>query len=170
MRFTALSLITALTLAAGQAWAQPKPPSTEDFANAAAQSDQYEIQAGRVALVQGVNPQVKLFAQQMIDAHTQTSAALLGAVRASGLRPPPPIMGADQAKMLGALQSLKGPDFDKAYATQQANAHVAALVTEQGYASDGTDANLRQTAQAAVPIIQHHLEMARVLQASLPSK
>jgi predicted outer membrane protein len=47
---------------------------------------------------------------------------------------------------------------------------VAALVTEQGYASDGSDANLRRAAQASVPIIQHHLEMARALQASLPAK
>jgi putative membrane protein len=170
MRFKTISLITALALAAGQAWAQPKPPSPGDFATAAVQSDQYEIQAGRVALIQALNPQVKMFAQQMIDAHTQTSAALLRAVQASGLKPPPPIMGADQARMLGALQSLKGPDFDKAYATQQVNAHVAALVTEQGYASDGSDANLRRAAQASVPIIQHHLEMARALQASLPAK
>ncbi len=170
MRFTPVLVIAAFAFAAGQAAAQPKPPSPEDFANAAAQSDQYEIQAGRVALIQALNPQVKVFAQQMIDAHTQTSMALLVAVRSSGLKPPPPIVGADQARMLGALQSTKGADFDKAYATQQMNAHVAALVTEQGYANDGSDANLRRAAQASVPIIQHHLEMARALQASLPAR
>ena len=157
-------------LSAAPAWAQPKPSSPDDFANAAAQSDQYEIQVGRVALIQGMDPRIKAFAQQMIDAHMQTSAALLDAVRASGLKPPPPIMGADQARMLSALQSMKGADFDKAYATQQVNAHVAAMVTEQGYASDGSDANLRRAAQAAIPAIQQHLGMARELEASLPGR
>jgi putative membrane protein len=170
MGLKSICLAAALALAVAPAWAQPKPPSPDDFANAAAQSDQYEIQAGRVALIQAVNPRVKAFAQQMIDAHQQTSAALLGAVRASELKPPPPIMGADQARMLSALQSMKGADFDKAYATQQVNAHVAALVTEQSYANDGSDANLRRAAQAAIPMIQHHLEMAREIEASLSGK
>ena len=170
MRLQSIALTAALALAAAPAWAQPKSPSPDDFANAAAQSDQYEIQAGRVALIQGMNPRVKMFAQHMIDAHLQTSAALLDAVRASGLKPPPPIMGADQARMLSALQSMKGADFDKAYATQQVNAHVAALVTEQGYARDGSDPNLRRAAQATVPMIQQHLRMTRELEASLPGK
>jgi putative membrane protein len=168
MRIRSASLTAVLALAAAPAHAQPKPPSPEDFANAAAQSDQYEIQAGRVALTQGVAPQVKAFAQQMIDAHVRTRAALLDAARASGLKPPPAIMGPDQARMLNALQSLKGAEFDKAYATQQVNAHVSALVTEQGYATQGSDANLRRAAQAAAPTVQHHLEMARALQAALP--
>jgi NAD(P)-dependent dehydrogenase (short-subunit alcohol dehydrogenase family) len=75
----------------------------------------------------------------------------------------------DAAFCRDALQRMKGADFDKADATQQVNAHVAALVTEQGYASDGSDANLRRAPQASVPVRQHHLEMARALQASRPA-
>ena len=46
---------------------------------------------------------------------------------------------------------------------QQVLAHVSALVVEQGYAAGGSDPNLRQAAQSAVPVIQRHLQMARQL-------
>jgi putative membrane protein len=148
------------------AGAQP-PMSPRDFLSAAAQSDQYEIEAGRVALTQSENGRVRAFAQQMVDDHTRTGEALREAARASGLPPPPSAMSGDQQKMLSALQSMTGADLDRTYATQQVNAHTAALVTEQAYAAAGSDPNLRKVAQSGAPLIEHHLGMARQMKASL---
>ena len=141
------------------------PPSAPDFAMSAAQSDQYEIVAAQDALAQSQNPRIKAFAQEMIDAHMRTTEALKAAVTASGMMPPPPAMSSDQASMVSAIQSLRGADFDKAYARQQVLAHTQALAVEQSYANAGKDANLRKAAQAAVPVIQHHLQMAQDLSA-----
>lgn len=143
------------------------PDRTRDFLQAAASSDSYEIAAGRVAVIMGQDPQVCAFGQQMIADHTRTSQDLQAAVVRSGLPPPQMSMSGDQARMLGALQSLKGPDFDKAYLTQQVLAHTSALVVEQHYAADGPDPNARQVAQGAVPIIQHHLQMAQQMKAQM---
>ncbi len=134
---------------------------------ASAQSDAYEIQAGRTAAAQTTDPRVRSFAEEMILDHTRTSEALGRAAAASGLEPPPPMLGGDQARMLSALQSQTGPDFDRSYARQQVIAHQGALAVEQSYAADGKDPNLRRAAAEATPLIRHHLEMAQQLKASL---
>ena len=158
----------ALMAAAGAAIAQTAiPPTAKDFALAAAQSDRYEIVAGHVAITQSRDPKIRAFAKAMIDAHTRTSQDLSRAAMASGLPPPPPAMSSDQAAMLSSLQSLRGADFDKAYAGQQVIAHSGALAVEQSYATAGTDMNLKAAARAAVPIIQRHLEMAQQIKAAL---
>jgi putative membrane protein len=112
---------------------------------------------------------VRGFAQQMIDHHTQTSLALAEAASASRLPPPPKTMSGDQQRMLNALQSLNGPALDRTYMTQQVGAHVSALVTQQDYATSGSDPNLRKAAQSTVPMIQHHLETAKQLKNSMPA-
>ena len=52
--------------------------------------------------------------------------------------------------LLSALQSLRGADFDRAYARQQVLVHRAARATEGGYARDGGDPNLKAVATANV--------------------
>jgi putative membrane protein len=160
------AVLTVGLASSAPALAQP-PMSPEAFAAAAAQSDQYEIQSGRVVATESNTPRVKAFAQEMIDAHMKTSGELKSAAVASGLPPPPETVGADQQRMLGALQSAKGPELDRAYAVQQVNAHTSALVTQKAYAEGGSDPNLRKTAQAAVPLISHHLDMAKELAGAL---
>jgi predicted outer membrane protein len=91
---TAFAFCVGTTAAIAQT---PIPPSAKDFAMAAAQSDQYEIQAGRDAIAQSQNRQLRAFAQQMIDDHTRTSESLRQAVAASGMTPPPQAMSSDQA-------------------------------------------------------------------------
>ncbi len=165
-RFLALGLILALS--AGGARAQQRSPANEAFVNAAAQSDQYEIQSARLIITQSDNERVRAFAQQMIDHHTQTRQALGRAAAAAGAPPPPETLSGDQQAMLAALQSLTGPDLDRTYVTQQVNAHTSALVTQQGYAANGDSPDLKAAAQAAVPIITHHLEAAKALQSAEP--
>ena len=158
----------ALMAAAGAAIAQTAiPPTAKDFALAATQSDQYEIVAGQVAITQSQNPTIRAFAMAMMDDHTRTMQNLSRAAMASGLAPPPPAMSSDQAAMLSSLQSLRGADFDKAYVNQQVIAHHGALAVEESYATAGTDMDLKAAAKVAVPIIQHHLEMAQQIKSAL---
>ena len=63
------------------------PPSPEDFVMAASQSGQYEVLAARVAAVQGQDPRVRTFAQEMIQEHTRLAEDLRKAAAASGLPP-----------------------------------------------------------------------------------
>ena len=156
----------ALALAIGLqgALAQtPIPPSPKDFVMAAAQGDQYEILAAHIAEVQGQDPRVRAFAQEMIRDHARLTEDLRMAATASGLPLPGSGMSSDQAALLSSLQSFRGADFDKAYARQQALAHAQAVAVEDSFATAGSDPNLRKAAQSALQTIRDHLKMAQQL-------
>ena len=146
----------------------PSPPVTpQDFVDAAAGASQYEIRAAQTALAQSKNPAVRAFAQEMIRGHDAMIANLRDAALLSSLKPPLNSVGGDQSPLLAALQGLTGVDFDKAYARQQILAHCAALATEGAYARTGSDRNLRDVANADLPVIEGHLKTARSLQRSV---
>ena len=139
----------------------PMAPTPEAFAQAAAQSDGYESAAAQAALAQSRNPQVRAFANQMLADHARIAKAMRDAAAASGLPPPEPHVGGDQMRFLAGLQSVRGSAFDAEYARQQVLVHTGTLTTMRSYAAKGSDANLRRAAVFAVPIVEHHLQMAR---------
>lgn len=141
----------------------PVPPSPKDFVMAASQSDQYEILAADVALVQGQDPRIRAFAEAMIQEHTRLAEALRQAAVGSGLSPPEPGMSSDEARLLSGLQGVRGADFDKTYARQQVLVHAQALAVEESFATAGSDPNLRKAAEAALPVIRDHLKKAHEL-------
>jgi putative membrane protein len=162
-----IAIAAAILAIAGAEAQTPAPPAASDFAAMAAQSDDYEIQAGRDALTQAADPRVRAFAQEMVDAHTRTSQNLRSATAAANLSAPQSAISGDQARLLSALQSLRGAEFDRTYIRQQVLAHNQALAVTQNYASAGAEPNLRGAAQATLPVIKHHLEMAEQLRAAL---
>lgn len=162
-----LAALSAAILATPAVAQEPGSRETRDFVQAAAQSDQFEIMEAQTALAQSADPQVRAFAQQMIQAHQQTSASLVQAATGAGLKPPKPGLAGDQSMFLAALQSQRGPDFDKTYVRQQVLAHSAALAVEQAYAASGDNAAIKQVAASTVPIISSHLQMAETMKASM---
>ena len=145
----------------------PKTPTPQEFAQSAAQSDGYELVAAQAALAQSRSSQVRMFAEQMLADHARIGQALRDAALASGLTPPQPHVGGDQMRFVASLQALRGIDFDREYARQQVLAHTSALTTMRGYATKGSDTNLRRAAATAVPVIEHHLQMARQMKDAL---
>ena len=157
-------------LSGSMAMAQtPMVASTKEFVQAAAQSDAFEIVEARTALAQSHDPHVRAFAEQMIPAHAETTQALQQAAVKAGVAPPTQGLGGDQQKLLSALQSQRGPDFDRTYARQQVLSHQEALIVEQAYAEHGDNADVRQAARSAVPVIERHLKMAKQLRERLGS-
>lgn len=164
--FAAILLAGAVSRAAFAA-ADPGSRQTREFVQAAGQSDSFEILEASTVLSQTTNPDVRSFAQHMLDDHTRTKAALADATARAGLAPPPDGPSTDQAQMLSALQSERGPDFDKTYLKQQALAHHSALAVEQKYAAQGDQPALRQAASSAVPVISAHLQMAEQMKSRM---
>lgn len=139
---------------------------TGAFVSNAAQSDMYEIQAAKVAEQKSKNPDVKKFAAQMIKDHTKSSTEMKPLISKAGQTPPADL---DQRRK-GFLDNLKAADagsFDKTYMDQQVAAHDEALTLLQGYAKDGSDAGLKAEAGKLVPVVQHHSDMAKQLQAKV---
>jgi putative membrane protein len=141
---------------------------TMDFVTKAAQSDEFERQEGRLAEQRTHNPHVRQFAREMVSAHTKTTIGLKAAIRRSGMTPPPPPPLSDaQAQMIGALRGMHGGGFDKTYVDQQVQAHQDTLGVVQGYAQNGHPGPIRKAAQKTAPLVEHHLDMAKMLQSHM---
>ena len=165
MRTPAMLGAAALVMFAAPAGAQaPGSAQTRNYVAAAGQSDAFEMLEADTALAQSKDPKVRAFAQQMLKDHAQLSQTLGQAAASAGVAPPM-IVGADQAPLLAALQSLNGANFDHAYWQHQALAHRSALTVTQDYATTGDSTPVRQAAASAVPIITAHLAMAKQMEA-----
>lgn len=140
------------------------PMSGQDFANAAAGSDAFEIASSKLALDKAQSADVKKFAQQMIDAHTESTAKLKKAAStASPAVTPDPTLSPDLQSKLDALKPQSGAAFDQAYINDQITAHETTLAALQSYAVAGDVPPLKSFATEMVPIVSGHLDMARGL-------
>ena len=161
----------ALLLLAGAAQAQVPPPAlnsaatTPDFIKTAGASDLFEIREGKLAADRSQDPRVRAFAEQMVQAHMQTTEAMKQAIHQAGLpEPPAPELGPGQKIMIDELKDEKGRDFDHLYLVQQAGAHHEALGVMQTYAAQGDTPALRQAAAMTAPLVGRHLAEVIALQ------
>jgi putative membrane protein len=172
MKFTVIAATIALLGSAAAMPAQSQPagpaPLTPDFIKAAAQTDAFERQEGRIAAAHSTNPAVRSFGNMMVRDHTKTTAGLKAAMRRAHISPPAMTpLSAEQSQMLGQLNGLHGRAFDRTYIDQQVRVHQDALGLMQAYAGAGANGVIRSAAAQTVPIVQHHLRMARTLQSQL---
>lgn len=135
--------------------------TTKGFATAAAVSDMYEVTAGNIALQRSSNADVKAFAQQMVDAHTKTTAKLKGLLP-TDITPPAHVDDRRQA-MLDNLRGVAASDFDHRYITQQVAAHKEANILMRGYAKSGDNAPIKAFAAETDQAVKMHLSMAQNL-------
>ncbi|MET0546547.1 MAG: DUF4142 domain-containing protein [Caulobacterales bacterium] len=133
-----------------------------DFIQKAAMGDMFEIEASKLALTKSQSTSIKSFAQSMITAHTETSAALkpLAAVMAVNL---PTALDDDHAAKLSDLQKATVKEFDQKYIDQQTEAHEKALDLMKDEAQNGNDSTLKGFAASTAPKVQQHLDMVKKL-------
>ena len=132
--------------------------SATSYVVAAGQSDQFEIQEGKLAESMGHSRKVRAFGKEMIEDHTKSTQQVMSAALQSGLpEMPPPPLRPDQQQMVAQLQAASGPAFDQMYVQQQLQSHREALALQKGYAQSGSDPNLRGAATKIVPVVEHHL-------------
>jgi len=143
--------------------AAPASPA-QAFADTAAASDTFEVETSKLAATKASSAKVKSFAEQMVKAHTDSTAKLKAAAAAAAppITPVPALTAAQQAK-LAELTAKSGADFDKAYAAAQIEAHQATLDALKGYSASGEVASLKAFATELVPIVTAHLNMAKGL-------
>lgn len=133
--------------------------TTEGFVTGAAMGDMYEIEAGKIAVQRAKTPEVKAFAQMMIDHHTRTSNDLKAALKSASAGVVAPTDLDDRRK--GMLQNLRASgdsDFELAYLHQQLAAHLEALTINGGYADHGDNPTLKAVAAKAKPVVQKHID------------
>jgi len=134
----------------------------QTFADTAAASDMYEIEAGKLAQEMGSSDAVKDFGGMMVEAHTKSSADLKSAAaEADGVTVDPQLTAKHQSD-LDALRNA-GEMFDAIYKTQQVAAHEAALALLTDYGTNGDSEPLKAFATNTRPVVEEHLMHAREL-------
>lgn len=130
------------------------------FVMDAAHGGMAEVRLGQLALQRATDPQVKQFAQRMIQEHTQANAELMRLTTQKRINAPTDVGPKYQAAMMRLMQ-LSGAEFDQAYMNEAGvNAHLESAAVYQRQAALGLDPDLKAFASRTLPRVQGHLEMA----------
>jgi putative membrane protein len=138
-------------------------PAAPAFLMFAGAGDLYEIQSSRLVLETTQNPDIRRFAEMMVEHHTRTMEDAAAAAMRAGLTPPAPMLDAPKTAMLNALRMYDGVERDRLYLVQQMMAHKEALGLMKTYAETGETPELKAAAQATVAIVQSHLTLVERL-------
>lgn len=131
----------------------------QQFARMAAHSDQFEIRSSQLALQKSSSPQVREYAQMMIQEHTQSTQLLTQLAAQRGLTLPTEPSEFQQA-VIDRLAQLSGAEFDRAYFEAQANGHIQTVGVFRSEVGQGQDSGLQQFAAQLLPTIENHYQMA----------
>lgn len=138
-----------------------------EFAVAAADGGLYEVQLGTLALTKATSPQVKQFAQMMVDDHTKANNELKALASQKGISLPD-VMGEQcQKKYYDLDQKTKGAEFDKEYIDQMVKDHKDDIDKFEDEADKGNDTDVKSWAAGKLSALRHHLEEAERLQEEL---
>jgi len=153
----------ALAQAAPSAQAETRLDSGDrDFLENAAQAGHLEVEGSRLALDKARSPEVKRFAQKMIEDHGKAGQELAALAKHKGYDAPtgPSVMQKARLQALG----LRDDGFDKAYADEiGVGAHEQAVELFEKASNEVKDPDIRQFAIQTLPTLQQHLQMAKSL-------
>ncbi len=146
----------ASLLAIGLGTAVADEPTSKEFVKEAVESNLAEIQASQLALSKSNNPEVKTFAQQMVDNHTTANNQLQAVAEHMGIKIPYRPDLTHQAA-LERLRSESSASFDKSYIEQMSKDHEKAIELFQGAANSAQiGQELKALAQETLPILHQH--------------
>jgi putative membrane protein len=133
-----------------------------DFVTRASIGNLFAIAESELAISRTDDPEVKAFAEQLVEDHQKAEAALEPAADGSGAAVATALDGDHQARVT-ALQSKSGADFDKAYVADQGEIHSNTLTLYADYMLLGDNAKLKALAIRMIPITEAQLKKTQVL-------
>jgi putative membrane protein len=132
------------------------------FVATAAQDGLTEVALGKVAESNSSNPDIKQFAQKMVQDHGQADALLAQIAKVKGLTVPTQLDAKHKA-MVTAMSNKSGAAFDSAYAEHMVKAHAKAIALFQS-AAQSSDSDMAAFANKMLPTLQEHQQMADSLE------
>ncbi len=121
-----------------------------------------ETELGKYAAQNAVSPGVKEFGATMLKDHSKDKEALAKLASDKNITIPTQT-GEDFQKHINEITSKKGAEFDKAYISFMVGDHKNDISEFEKEAKDGKDADIKAFATKGIPVLQHHLDMAKSL-------
>lgn len=141
-------------------------PTDANFLKTMAKGGMAEVEVGKLASQKAMNPEVKKFAQQMVDDHSKTNEKVKSLAKDKNVDLPAG-PDAEQAAAKTKLEQQKGTSFDAEYMKTMVKDHQKTVQLLQHQINSGQDAKVKSFAQEALPTVQHHLQMAKDLEAKV---
>ncbi len=163
IRFVAALAAALLALTASAQTSPSLSHGDKSFMEKAAKAGQEEVDISRAVVDRTTNPDVKSFAQMMIDDHSAANTALVGIASGKGVELP--MLKADEADKW-TRKSASSLDAD--YVSKMVSDHKEAVELFQKESDKGSDLDVKGFARDTLPKLQHHLEMALDLKKALP--
>ena len=134
-------------------------------------ANQVDIDAGKLAIAQGTNAEVKKFGQQMVTDHmgvNKSATELVTKLKVTPEdNPTSQALKAGGEKNVANLKTLKGAAFDKAYIDHEVEYHQQVLdAVDKVLIPSAQNAELKALIVKVRPAFVAHLEHAKKLQAS----
>ncbi len=138
------------------------------FVAEAAHGSASELAQSRIALERAQSPEVKEFAQTMVNDHRAAGRQLMELAQREGHALPS--MPANMvSQRTTTLRQVDAEEFDRTYMEQMVEDHLRAVNMFEEVAKADADPELRSWAAAQVPTLQAHLKRAQELRDSLGS-
>jgi putative membrane protein len=134
--------------------------SDEQFARNAAQGGLAEVKLGQLAQERGSSQAVRDFGEHMVAQHSRANDQLKQVALQAKLDLLAELSPRDQS-MYDALCKLSGREFDRAYARDMVEDHVADLAEFQREANAGQNEGVKVFASQSLAMLREHLNEAR---------
>jgi putative membrane protein len=143
-------------------------PNTPDavFAREASLGGAAEVDAAKLAARKAQSASVKDFANLMASDHSKANDKLRAAIGDNRIKTSA-APDLDHKVMLDQLNQANGKGFDELYIRGQVMEHQKTAQLYEWIIDSGQDPRLTEYAMQTLPVVLHHLEMARSLQAQL---
>lgn len=153
-------VLAALLSGATPAWAA-SPTSDASFLQAAVHTESTEARIGQLAVQKSSGAGVKKLGQMLIEDHAATGQE---ATRLANTLQVSLTTGQadDQEATYRALSGLSGASFDNAFINAVIKSNQAAIERYEAQAQSD-DGEVSTYAEKALPLLQRHLQMARML-------
>ncbi|MBW7892432.1 MAG: DUF4142 domain-containing protein [Chitinophagaceae bacterium] len=141
-----------------------------EIASVAVTANQIDVNYGKIAIKKSKNADIRKFAETMINDHE--SIIKQAAALATKLNVTPQSNAVTKSLLDGEvtatkiLNAKKGKAFDKAYADNEAAYHEAVVgAVKTKLIPETQNAELKSLLESVVPLLDHHLQMAKDLAA-----
>ena len=136
------------------------PSADRTFITKAAQGGLAEVQLGQIAAQKATDPQVKQFAQRMVEDHGKANDKLKQVASSKNVTLPADLPS-DAKREEDKLSKLSGARFDKEYMNHMLTDHKKDVSLFRSEAKSAKDPDVKQFASDTLPTLEQHLQMAQ---------
>jgi len=156
-----LSAIVALSAIAAEMNDSNNASAKETaFIKEAADGGMAEVELGRLAEKTGQRDEVKKFGQQMVTDHGKANDDLKAIASKLGVTVPDRI-SAEHQSTVDSLSKKSAHAFDSAYVAEMISDPEKDIAEFEKAQGETTNSDLKQFIDKTIPVMKHHLEMAK---------